>query len=71
MEFAGYGFDVGAGFGRDQRATVHGCAAPDHLLDAHDRRRSAEQFNRAVAGWHEAHRSVGKRERVCHLLHSR
>ncbi len=66
MKFAGHGFDVGAGFGGDQRATVHGGAAPDHLLDAHDRRRSAEQFNRAVAGSDEARSSVGKHERVCH-----
>ena len=65
MEFAGHGFDLGAGFGGDQRAAVHRCAAPDHFLDAHDRRRSAEQFNRVVAASGEARRSVGKHERVC------
>ncbi len=66
MELAGHGFDVGAGFGGDQRAAVHGRAAPDHLLHANDRRRSAEQFDRALAGSDEACGSVGKDERVCH-----
>ena len=50
VQFAGDGFDVGAGFGGDQRAAVDGRAAPDQLLDARDRRRSADQFDGAVAG---------------------
>ena len=46
VQLAGDGFDVGAGFGRDEGAAVERGAAPDQLVDARDRPASGRPARR-------------------------
>ena len=49
MQLAGDRVDARSGLGGDERAAFEGRAAADQLLDARDRRRSADELDGAVA----------------------